>query len=211
VYQYDTEWGLHSSGVNGEEPGRNLRNGNIVGTLHRAVRLIYYAREDLLRGASSWEMFVRANCPGFGILTPDAPDKRFMIYWLYYHFNRHVGESVVATEGTSPYYEWTAGGKTAAMPLTPVLATLNADGKTLYLVIVNGSWTKTAPCSVKLLNFAAAGAKAVVLSQDSQDANPLLAKESDAVSELPVALEGETARFTVPPHAAVFVTIPAKE
>ena len=211
VYQYDTEWGMHGSGPNGERADYVVRNSNVMGSLHRAVRLIYYTREDFLRGASSWEMFTRARSPGFGILTPDAPEKRFLIYWLYYHFNRHVGESVLETQGTAPYYEWTAGGKTFSMPLTPVLATLSADGKSLYLVIVNGSWSKPAPCDVKLRNFAAASAKGKVLSQDSLDAQPLLAKEADAVSELPVTVEGETMRFTVPAHAAVFVAVSRKD
>ncbi len=104
VYQYDTEWGMHSGGPNGERADYVDRNANIFGTLHRAVRLIYYTREDILRGASSWEMFCRTNSQGFGILSPDAPDKRFMIYWLYYYFNRHVGEWVLDMNGTAPYY-----------------------------------------------------------------------------------------------------------
>jgi len=37
--------------------------------------------------------------------APDAPDKWFMIYWLYYYFNRHLGEQVVAIDGTAPYYK----------------------------------------------------------------------------------------------------------
>jgi hypothetical protein len=31
------------------------RNANISGMMHRAVRLIHYLREGMLRGASSWE------------------------------------------------------------------------------------------------------------------------------------------------------------
>jgi hypothetical protein len=210
VYQYDTEWGMHSSGPNGEGAGQVARNSNIVGTLHRAVRLIYYTREELLRGASSWEMFVRAKSSGFGVLAPDAAEKRFLIYWLYYHFNRHVGEWALEPQGAAPFHEWKSGEKTGAMPLTPVLATLSADGKELYLVIVNGSWNKAVPCAATLQHFAAVKAKALVLTQESMDADPLIAREADVVSELPVKIEDGTLRCTVPPHAAVFITVSAK-
>jgi hypothetical protein len=207
VYQYDTEWGMHSSGPNGERADREVRNGNIMGTLHRAVRLIYYTREDLLRGASTWEMFVRGPSSGFGVLTPDAPEKRYLVYWLYYHFNRHVGEWALEPQGTAPFYAWQSGGKTGAMPLTPVLATLSADGTSLYLVIVNGSWSTAVPCEARLQNFGGTKVKALVLSQESMDAESLIAREADVVSELPAKIEAGTLRCTVPPHAAVFVTV----
>ncbi|MCY3019763.1 MAG: hypothetical protein NTW87_12135, partial [Planctomycetota bacterium] len=207
VYQYDTEWGMHSGGPGGERADAVVRNSNVVGALHRAVRLIYYTREDLLRGASSWEMFTRVRSPGFGVLSPEAPDKRFLVYWLYYHFNRHVGEWVLDMQGTAPYYEWTAAGTTRSMPLSPVLATQSADGKSVYLVIVNGSWTSAAPCSVSLRGFRPLSAKGVVLSQASLDAQPLIAREADAVAELPVTLEDPGLRCVVPPHAVVFITV----
>ena len=104
VYQYDTEWGMICSTPDGKEADYEDRNANIIGTMHRAVRLIYYAREDILRGASGWQMFSRLDAQGFGILSQDAPDKRFMLYWLYYYFNRHLGEWALLTDGTAPYY-----------------------------------------------------------------------------------------------------------
>ena len=51
VYQYDTEWGMHSLGPDGERADYIDRNANIFGTVHRGVRLIYYAREGMLRAA----------------------------------------------------------------------------------------------------------------------------------------------------------------
>jgi hypothetical protein len=116
------------------------RNANIVGTLHRAVRLIYYAREGMLLGASGWQMLSRTGGQGFGILFPDAPEKQAMLYWLYYHFNRHVGEWVVDVEGTAPYHvPARAEDRSFSAPMTPVLATLSQDGSTLDLILVNGS------------------------------------------------------------------------
>ena len=213
VYQLDTEWGVHSGGPNGVVADAVDRTANIVGTLHRAVRLIYYAREDLLRGASSWQMLSRIQNQGFGVLAQETPTQRFMIYWLYYYFNRHVGADVLATEGTAPYYTPAAGDDpltppgTFPGPLTPLLATRSADGQELYLVLANGSWSRAVPLRVTLHDFPAGKASAVCLSSPDPDAKPLLARQEDFVSALPVHLAGEVLTGVLPPHSAVFVTL----
>jgi hypothetical protein len=212
VYQYDTEWGMSAGGPKGSAADYNDRNANVVGTLHRAVRLIYYTREDILRGASSWEMFTRTRSPGFGILSSEAPDKRFLIYWLYYYFNRHVGPSVLEMDGTSPYYTPGQGKdkSTASVgtgPLTPVLVTLSKDGKAIYVVAVNGSWDKAVPFRMKVANFPVETAKAVALSQDDMDAKPLLQKKEDAIRSLEVTAADGEVRCVLPPHCAVFLTV----
>jgi hypothetical protein len=209
VYQYDTEWGMICSAPGGKEADLEGRNANIIGTLHRAVRLIYYAREDILRGASSWQMLNKLNSPGFGILAQEAPDQRFLLYWLYYYFNRHVGEWALATEGSAPYHQPQQAADRAQFsgPLTPTLATLSKDGRELYLVIANGSWTQAVPCCVHLRNFAAARATGVLLTQDQLDGSPLLDRKEDAVKDFPVVHTGDDVTCLLPPHAVVFVTL----
>ncbi len=104
AYQLDTEWAIRGLAVEGE-PDSAWRNSNIFATMHRAVRLIYYAREGMMRAAGAWQIFRRAHegrKPDFTFLTRDFPDKAFMNYWLYYYFNRHVGEYVLDIEGTAP-------------------------------------------------------------------------------------------------------------
>lgn len=209
VYQYDTEWGMICSTPDGKQADYEDRNANIIGTLHRAVRLIYYAREDILRGASGWQMFSRLGGQGFGILSQEAPDKRFMLYWLYYYFNRHVGEWALALDGTAPYHPPRQEADRAQFigPLTPALVTLSADGRTLYLVIANGSWSRPVPCKLHLRNFRARQATGVVLTNSNLDARPLLERKEDAVSEFTVNLTADTATCVIPPHAVVFVTL----
>ncbi|MFC1715797.1 hypothetical protein ACFL6S_19165 [Candidatus Poribacteria bacterium] len=213
VYQYDTEWGMHSGGSDGEKADYVDRNANIFGTLHRAVRLIYYAREDILRGASSWEMFSRTRTQGFGILSPDVPDKRFMIYWLYYYFNRHVGEWVLDMDGTAPYYTPAEGDDpyiesgASPGPITPALVTISEDGSTIYLVIANGSWDQAIPCSVTLHNFEVSDAVGVALSHPDPDGKPLLERKEDAISGFPISVDGSRITCTVPAHSVVFVTL----
>ena len=163
---------------------------------------------NILRGASSWEMFSRTKSPGFGILTPDEPKKAFLIYWLYYYFNRHVGESVVEIDGTAPYYS--PEGKPSG-PLTPILATLSKDGRTLYLVAVNASWDRKIPASVELRGFTPVRIQAVTLSQDNKDANPLVDRREDAVSKLPVTVTGSRLTFELPPHCAAFIEVSGRD
>jgi len=212
VYQYDTEWGMHSNNPQATGPSYTARNSNVYGAVHRAARLIHYAREGMLRGASSWEMFTSLKGTGFCVLSQRAPEKRSMIYWVYYHFNRHLGEWALETDGTAPWYSWRYTDGEYSGPLTPVLATLSKDGKKLYIVAVNGSWKKAASCRVGLRNFDAASATAVALSHDDPDAHPLLNAKEDFVRPLSVSLDGggRGLTFTLPPHSAVFVTVTAR-
>jgi len=212
VYQYDTEWGMHSGGPDGERADYVDRNANIFGTLHRAVRLIYYTREDILRGASSWEMFCRIRSQGSGILSPDVPDKRFMIYWLYYYFNRHVGQWVLDMDGTAHYYDPAESDAPEAPsgPITPTLATISEDGRTIYLVIANGSWDRSIPCRVNFRNFKADSAAGTVLSHSDPDGKPLLERKEDFVSELPVIVAEQHITCTIPGHSVVFLIVRRK-
>lgn len=193
--------------LEGKEADYEDRNANIMGTIHRAVRLIYYAREDILRGASGWQMLSSLRGQGFGILSQQASDKRFMLYWLYYYFNRHVGQWALQTEGTAPYYEPRQEAREFAGPLTPVLATLSQDGREIFLIIANGSWTRPVPCEVSLQEFHPAGATGVVITNDNLDAKPLLETKEEGVSDLPVMTTDAGVNFTIPAHSVVFVTL----
>ncbi len=207
VYQYDTEWGMICSTPQGKDADYEDRNANIIGTLHRAVRLIYYAREDLMRGASGWQMLSRLDAQGFGILSQQAPEKRFLLYWLYYYFNRHVGDWVLHLDGTAPFYEPSRAPAEFKGPLTPVLATLSPDRPEVYLIIANGSWTRSVPCHVSLQHFRADSARGIVISSDNLDGKPLLDQKRDAVADFPVRTTGTETSCTVPPHAVVFITL----
>lgn len=210
VFQYDTEWGMHAEGDHG--PGHNNRNGNVIGTLHRAVRLLHYAREGMLKGASSWEMFSPAPKEGytFGFIPKDAPGQYYMFYWLYYYFNRHVGEWALQMDGTAPWYTPEKGVFTqrdASGPLTPMLASLSSSGDKLFIVVVNGSWQRLVPCTINLKNFAAESVSGVYLSDDDRDASPLVKRREDFVKPLSPEIQDRVLRCTLPPHSAVFITL----
>jgi hypothetical protein len=213
VYVYDTEWGMHSAGPKGERADDVYRNGNLWGAMHRAVRMIYYLREGTLRGASSWEMFSRVKSPGFGFISKDTPEQRFLLYWLYYYLNRHLGDSVLEIDGTAPYYTLAAGddrffnaGELPG-PLTPTLATLSADKKSVYVVIANASWDKAIPCRIDLHNFEAKSANAIALSQRDPEGHPLVERKEEAISQLPVTFTGQRANLMLPARSVVFLDL----
>ena len=206
VYQYDTEWGLHSSGPEGERADNVRRNANIWGMLHRAVRLIHYLREDCFAG----QFLGNVHVPGVArirLSAQDAPQWRSMNYWLYYYFNRHVGRWVLAIDGTAPYCEGTAGGRMYRGPLTPVVATLSADAQQLYLVLANGSWQATVRARVALRGFVPRRGTGVVLSHSDPDGDPFVAVREDLVRDLLVEIEGQELTTLLPPHAVAFIAI----
>ena len=213
VVQIDTEWGMHCGGPNGERADYVDRNANIVGTVHRAVRLIYYAREGMLAGASAWQMLNRVGAQGFAVLGPTVPEQRFMLYWLYYYFNRHVGEWALDLEGTAPRYTpgegdasgFKEGGFTG--PQTPILATLSKEGDALFLVIANGSWSKAVPCRIEIRNFHVAQAEGILLSHGDPDGKPLLDRKEDLVSPLPASIDNGVLTCTIPPHSVTFLAV----
>jgi len=208
VCQYDTEWGVLGH-QDGEEEGFDVRTSNIVGVMHMAVRLIYYAREDTLRGASAWCLVSWIKKLANSFLTLGAPDKRCMAYWLFYYFNRHLGEWALDIEGVAPYYQPKEKSDRAKFsgPQTPVLATLSKDESELYLVIANGSWTKPASCNASLANFTAAASAGVMISNDDLDRSPLLDRKEDAVKDFPFAIENGELSCVIPAHSVAFITL----
>jgi hypothetical protein len=207
VYQYDTEWGLALPASDGRSADYQIRNANIEGTIHRAVRLIYYVREGILKGASGWSMFSPISAPGFGILTQDAPDKRFLLYWLYYYFNRHMGQYVLSLDGTAPFYypnHGLANREDCSGPMAPVLATLSEDQRKIFIIIVNGSWAKAVSCQIHLRKFRPGRSTGILLTSDDIDGNPLLSRKEDAVSTWSFGITTDGIAGTIPPHSVVF-------
>ncbi len=201
---YDTEWGLHSEAADGGKAWAEPRNANILGTLHRAVRMLYYAREDVVEGAAGWNLFSTSHNPGFLLVASDKPEQRSMLFWLYHHFSRHLGDNVVAVSGQAPYHPDPRDAAAPGFPLTPVLATLSADSSQLFVMVVNGSWEQNVPTSLRLDGFKPRACTAVMLRHDDLAAHPLLTHEEEFVGTIPVTITGNRLTCTLPSHAVTF-------
>ncbi|MCJ7751982.1 MAG: hypothetical protein MUQ65_12945 [Armatimonadetes bacterium] len=215
----DTEWAMHGYNSGSGSADSAARNGNIAGTLHRAVRLIYYLNNDLLEAAAQFLAIGPRGTPGFSIVALDD-DREFLSYYLNYYLRQYVGDEVLTTSGTCPYYEqkdvpsdyrYTGVVYDVSMPEAPVLATRSADGKTVYLVAANATAEKSLPCRVELKGFRAQTAEGKRLSGDP-DGAPLVDKESDVMSALPVKLaaDGGSIAFDAAPHSVSFISLTAR-
>jgi hypothetical protein len=214
----DTEWGMH--GYNHGDDVRaddSNRNSNIAGTLHRAIRMIYYLNEGLVDGAGQWCILSPVDRPGFSIVSYNDP-RQFLLYYLNYYLGRHVGDEVLDISGTCPYYEksgvatdyhWITETYDVSLPKAPVLATKSRDGKRLYLIVANGTAAESLPCHIDLTGCRAQRVEAKRLTQSSIDAPALVEKESDVIGPLPVTIGrgGKTLEFECAPHSVSFVTV----
>jgi len=216
----DTEWALHGYNHGDESLDGAQRNGNIAGTLHRAVRLLYYLNEGLVEAAAQFMAVGPWQSPGFTIV-PLNDERLFTPYYLNYYLGRYVGDEVVEVSGTCPYYEqsnvasdWSWNGQATydvSIPEAPALVTRSKDGKRLFLVVANGTAKENLPCHVELKGFRAQAAEGKRLS-GSPEASALVEKESDVISALPVKLSsgGTTLTFEATAHSVSFISLTAK-
>ena len=223
VTQLDTEWGMHAR----PSPERCAtmppnevamlyrRNGNLVGAMARAVRMIHYLREGLVEGACGWGMFGLGRYPAFTTVPveDESRERSTVLYWLYHLLNRHLGGQVLDTEGTVPFRTASrliAGREGVRLPLTPVLATADADGSCAYLVVANGSWDQAIPARFTIRGLVPGQAIGTAMSQDDPDGSALLDRPEEVLHDLAVVVADGTVSFTLPPHAIAFVRVMAR-
>ncbi|MEM4343629.1 MAG: hypothetical protein QXT91_04760 [Candidatus Caldarchaeum sp.] len=223
VYHYDTEWGAAGTRSIGDwDVYSEPRNGNTYGMLQRAVRLVYYLREGLVEGASTWTMFTRnpSTEPAFGLMTHEDPNLRSMVYWLYRHFQSFLGDFVVDVRGSAPYSyavfshpSWQGVSLPASGPSTPLVASRSRDGKHVSLVVVNASETNTHDVRVVFENFEGRVMASIVLRDNRQswrESTPFTAREQDFVQPyrgLSLAGDGKTLTGKLPSRSVLFVKI----
>lgn len=212
IVQYDTEWGLHK-GTNGYVGADyNATNGNIVGVMHRAVRLIYYVRENMMAGAGGWLLFGQ-NAHGFMTIrtkwdTPSYWDQRTLLYWFYYYFNRTVSDYVLNMSGTSPFHTGKSGSvnETFSAPSVPSVVMINGDNTEISVIAANANWSSDVPFSIDLSGGNIANVlSSVVLSHDSQSAYGYPFANSEVVtSNFSVSIESNKLTTTLPKHSLFF-------
>ncbi|MEK6795266.1 MAG: hypothetical protein AABZ39_10840 [Spirochaetota bacterium] len=206
VKQIETEWGLHQATDKKNQNQMEL-NANMVGTLYRAVRLLYYAREETVSESSAWNLFGSSRwSTGFAALYPEAPEKRSMLYWLYYYFNRHVGDWVVAMSGTSPTHR---SPDARDLPRVPCLASVSDDEKRLFLMLVNSSMKNSADASISVNGFklSSSSIEAVSLTHAEVNGSPVLSTKEEFVHPLTVVERDGSLVFTMPSKSVAFITV----
>ena len=120
--------------------------------------------------------FFKLNEPSFlglmgarqGRWIPNASYHAFQLY------TRHFGDKVVRSRSQAPTYDSVKAGIVPAMKAVPLLesvASLSADGETLFVMLINKSIDRRADVSLEVAGFDAAGAVAHLLTGASPDSN----------------------------------------
>lgn len=201
IHIYDSEWGLHSASSTNKAWALNM-NSNVIGTLYRAVRMLYYAREDLVLGASGWALFDSSYNSGFLTVPIDKPQHKTTMYWLYYYMNRFLGQNVLKLSGEAPYYT----NSSFSTILTPTMATINEDNNKIFLIIINASQEKEVNTFVEFESFSIYSHKGIYLSHDDMLSHPVLENKSDYVHNLKITQETKCKiKLSLPPHSISFM------
>ncbi|HEY4785336.1 MAG TPA: hypothetical protein VIH57_04780, partial [Bacteroidales bacterium] len=223
IPQIDTEWRLLADGtVNGvSQTGEwNDKCGNIVGTLHQAVRMIYTVRDGYTLGSNCWH--TAGNQPG--VLVPAGYSQKSVLldgkttylYWLYNYMINNTGDYVVDFNGTAPSYTGSAihnvddgssGNLTYTGPLTPLMVTKSSDGTKLYITIVNGSTTQTVPFTAKISNFTPTTQSAVVITDTDVNQSFYQNDNSRFVKNGTVTYSAGTVSCSLAPLSVTFITL----
>jgi alpha-L-arabinofuranosidase len=129
-------------------------------------------------------------------------------YMAYLLYTNHTGADVVNSETNSPPVEFNP-----KLPMLDVAVTRSADGRKLYLAVVNRSRSENALAKIQLKGWQMAGlsADAYVLNGKSWDAaNPFGATDQVDVTHAsrPLhALNGSSFTYEFPAHSATILEI----
>jgi len=152
-------------------------------------------------------MFGTYERPGFGILSPENPEMRSMLYWLYDYFIKHTGNLVLDFKGFAPFYQGEYRGLTFKAPLTPCLATISKNSQRIFLVIANASSDKFIESSVKVKNFYPFLPKGLVFLDDSADSHPYINNPKEIIQTSEITQKGNSFFFVLPPKSINFITL----
>jgi hypothetical protein len=134
-----------------------------------------------------------------------------MNYWLYYYFQRHLGDTVLELRGTAPYHEGACDEQVFRGPITPAVVSISRGSRRLLAIVANGSWSRSVPCRIELSNYALSGKpEGIVLSHSDADGSPLVAHKEDLVGDLPLHGDGLRVTAVLPPHSVAFITLPGE-
>lgn len=220
IFHIDGEWAMNSRDPNNLKPAYTLRNGNIYGTIHRAYRLIFYLRENLLDAACAWNLlnlYIRRNkpCQGFAMLYPDMPEVTSMFYWLFKLFRQYTGKFIVDIHGKIPFYQSDkiSVDNLKSFPLTPAIATYTPDSSLVMIVLVNASKNKSFPSFITLDTNQIIDSLSAVLLSDFRaspwDSLPTISDSSKVIKSINANIlnNGKIINFISPPHSVIFLKI----
>lgn len=218
LFQLVTEWAKNSRTTNEKRPWFVSQNGNMLGTLHRAVRLIYYLREGMVDGAASWNLFGKykrrgKRADGFHYLFIDKPTASSLLYQMHYLFRKHVGKYIVKFRGKAPFYESRKIDSELidfAMPYTPVIVTTNLTRDSIFIILVNASYNKTFKVNIHFESTTAFKLSGKLLTDSRSnflDRSGLIEDPQNFIKRINVIkIKPNNFAFSIAPHSIAYLT-----
>lgn len=160
-----TEWDINYGWV--YDPAQGRINQSHIKTLKVAVSLadafrVFIENRDIVESAEWWHLYGGI----YSCIDSDATYRPNPAYHSFRIFNKHFGDTLVKSKvfGSPEFDFLPASGsilkKQLGVDLLTVIASKSADGKSLYLVVINKDRADAHVSQVNLANFASfAGAK----------------------------------------------------
>jgi len=200
-----TEWAGVGDLKSGVGTDANPSGTNIIGAIHRAIRQVWYLREDLVEGAMQWQSHAPTpSDPGFSFFFwRDFVGARTLVWYLSELLSRHAGDTVLADRVAGPMLE--IGFE--RLPVVHSVCTRDTKTGTLHWVLVNAARQQAVPCtlSVRGRPLSATGMM-TTLSQDLT-ASPVVADAASVETQAVVSFQGGKARVLLPAHSISFVEV----
>ncbi len=133
-------------------------------------------------------------------LTPE-----YFAYLLYRH---HSGSQVLSTQTQSSMASFDAN-----LPVLDSQATLSADGRTLYLAVINRSETEVLTPRIRIRGWTSASGfiKLFELNGKSRDAaNPFGSSQDVNITARSASIIGATFSVSLPAHSVTVIEVPGK-
>lgn len=146
-----TEWGTYYSNV--DPRGRWVDHGKTLGSaLFDASTLNVFLRTPNVAAATFYQLFDQLSMGMIGMREGQfTPKPSYYVFEMYTH---HFGDRLIASSTESPTFDsFTSIGRVGAVrnvPYLDVVASLSADRKMLYLMVVNKQFDEQIPAKAKL-------------------------------------------------------------
>ncbi len=203
-----TEWAGVGDTADGKGTDLNSFGTNIIGALHRAIRQVWYLREDLVQGAMQWQSHApTASTAGFAFFFWQKDlDARTVVWYLSDLLNNRLGDGVLADRVGSPMVEIGFD----RLPVFHSVCTRDSKTGRLSWVLVNAARDDALKCrlSIKGSRLTARG-RVTTLTQPI-DASPIITDPKAIESDGAVSFAAGRAEVILPAHSVSIVEVQSR-
>jgi alpha-L-arabinofuranosidase len=200
-----TEWAGVGDTATGQGTDLNPFGTNIVGALHRAIRQVWYLRENLVEGAMQWQSHApSASTAGFAFFFWQKDlDARTPVWYLSDLLNNRLGDEVLADHVGSPLVEIGFD----RLPVFHSVCTRDRKTGRLCWVLVNAARDDALKCRLSIRGSRLTARGRVTTLTQPLDASPIITDPTAIESDAAVSFTAGTAQVNLPAHSVSIVEV----